>query len=226
MLTSTEEKKQYFNRYWQTRELASADARSRQRAEMVCSLLNISPSKKILDIGCGRGLVMSYLAGHGFNIAGCDLATETMALLQSEGYEVFLFDIEKDELPQKYDVILCLEVLQQLFNPLSALKKFSQGLNDDGCLIISVPNEFHLWTRLKVFFGAGHLGHFDESHVRLFSPERARELFRRAGLIVEKMLPVSIIPPENKWLSRLGMFLARIVPSLFSLSLIYRLKAR
>jgi len=226
LLTSTEEKKQYFNRYWRSRDLPSADARSRQRAELVYSLLDNASSRKILDIGCGRGLVMDYLAGQGLDVTGCDLASESIASLQADGYEVFLFDIEKDELPGKYEIILCLEVLQQIFDPTAALAKFAKALDDSGYLIISVPNEFHLWSRLKVLLGNSHLGHFDESHIRLFTPDRARILFRRAGFEIEKMIPVSIIPPGNKMMGRLGSFLARLMPSLFSISQIYRVKVR
>jgi len=224
VLSTTEEKKQYFNHYWRTRDLPSADARSEQRAEIVYSLLNKTPSTKILDVGCGRGLVMNYLDQQGYDISGCDMASESIASLQDDGYDVFLFDIERDELPGKYDIVLCLEVLQQIFDPVTALRKFSQNLNDDGFLIVSVPNEFHIWSRIKLILGSSHLGHFDESHIRLFTPGRTKELFGRAGLKIEQTIPVSIVPPGNKLLGAVGSFLARIMPSLFSLSQIYRLK--
>jgi 2-polyprenyl-3-methyl-5-hydroxy-6-metoxy-1,4-benzoquinol methylase len=226
VLTGAEEKKEYFNRYWQTRDIPTADARSCQRAELVASLLGDSGSGKILDVGCGRGLVLKYLSGRGYDIEGCDLASDSIALLKDEGFEVFLFDIEQDELPGKYNGIICLEVLQQVFDPLAALRRFTNALHEDSCLIISVPNELHLWMRLRLLFGKSHLGHFDESHIRLFTPDRARELFHLAGLKIERVVPVSIIPPDLNFLRQLGKVLARAIPSLFSLSQIYRLKLR
>jgi SAM-dependent methyltransferase len=226
VLTKTEEKQAYFNSYWQTRDLPSADARTRQRAVMIASLAGNPGSKKLLDVGCGRGGVMAYLSEQEYKISGCDLASDTISSLQAKGFEVFLFDIEQDELPGRYDGVLCLEVLQQIHDPLAALRKFSDALNENGFLIISVPNEFHLWSRLRLLFGRSHLGHFDESHIRLFTPWRAQDLFKRAGLQMEHAIPVSIIPPGMKALGWIGKTLAKIWPSLFSLSQIYRLKLR
>ncbi len=224
MLTRIEDKKTYFNNYWRTRDLPSADARSRQRAAYVQALMGERQSGEVLDVGCGRGLVMSFLAGQGYNVGGCDLASEAIATMQNEGYEVFLFDIEQDDLPQKYDVILCLEVLQQLFDPVAALEKLSRFLKDDGFLIVSVPNEFHLWSRLQIVRGKSHLGHFEESHLRLFNPHRARQMFEQAGLSIDKSIPVSILPPTLRTLNWAGKIMAGLLPSLFSLSQIYRLR--
>ncbi len=226
MLTRIEEKKRYFNNYWQTRDLPSADARSIQRAEYIASLLGHSKSGELLDVGCGRGTVLSYLSERGYNIGGCDLASDSIASLNAAGHDVFIFDIDTDDLPRKYNAILCLEVLQQIFNPQAALTKFSKALDEDGLLIISVPNEFHLWGRIKLFFGTSHLGHFDESHIRLFTPKRAKALFERVGLSVDKMISVSVIPPGIRALNWIGKMLAKICPSLFSLSQIYRLKIK
>lgn len=226
MLNQTEEKKRYLNRYWQTRDLPSADARSHQRAEMIRSLLGEPQSEDLIDIGCGRGMVMIPLIEQGYRVSGCDLATETVGPLHADGYDAFVFDIEKDDLPDKYDGIICLEVLQQIFDPVAALGKFSKSLNENGFLIISVPNEFHLWSRLRLLAGSSHLGDFDESHIRLFNPRRARRMFERAGLHVEKVISVPVLPPGIKALGWLGKLLARFSPSLFSLSQIYKLKVR
>jgi 2-polyprenyl-3-methyl-5-hydroxy-6-metoxy-1,4-benzoquinol methylase len=226
VLTQPAEKKKYFNRYWQTRDIPSADARSWERAEYLLSLMDTPESGEVLDVGCGRGEVMSQLARNGYNVAGCDLATDTIASLQSDGLNAFVFDIEGDELPQTYNAILCLEVLQQLFDPEAALRKFCRALNKNGHLIISVPNEFHLLSRLRLLFGKSHLGHFEESHIRLFSPRRARQLFERVGLQIEKVISVPVIPPRMKALNWLGKIPAAMFPGLFSLSQIYKLKSR
>jgi SAM-dependent methyltransferase len=226
LLKTIEDKKRYFNQYWRTRDLPSADTRSQQRAELVESLLSAQESKELLDVGCGRGMVMTFLAEQGYSVEGCDLATDTIAGLRADGYEVFIFDIEQDDLPKKYDGILCLEVLQQVFDPVAALHKFSRSLNNDGCLIVSVPNEFHLWSRMRLLFGKSHLGRFDESHIRLFTPARARELFDLAGMSIEKVISVPIFPPGLKIMGGFGSLLSKFLPSLFSLSQIYRLKPR
>lgn len=222
MLTDTEKKQVYFDRYWQTRDLPSADARSVQRAELTQSLLGGPYNAHILEVGCGRGTVLSYLADAGYTVTGCDISTQSVADLQAAGRDAFLCDIEHDDLPGKYDTILCLEVLQQIFDPVAALQKCARRISDDGFMVVSIPNEFHLVSRLKMLFGNSHLGHFEESHIRLFTPRRARELFAAAGLRIDKVISVSIIPPRMTWLGAVGRFLANLSPGLFSLSQIYR----
>lgn len=224
MLTDTERKQLYFDHYWRARDLPTADARSVQRAELIRSFLGEPRGRHVLEIGCGRGTVLSYLSDAGYDVTGCDISGESVADLQADGQDVFLFDIEHDDLPGDYDVILCLEALQQIFDPVAALKRCVRHLTDDGFMIVSVPNEFHLVSRLKLLFGVSHLGHFEESHLRLFTPRRAREMFAQAGLIIDEIISVPIIPPGLEWLDRVGRLSARLLPNLLSLSQIFRVR--
>lgn len=226
MLNDVEQKKQYFNTYWRTRDITSADMRSIQRAVVIESMLSPDKGEKILDAGCGRGIVLRHLVSKGFRVGGCDISSDIVRELTQRDYDVFLCDIEKEELPSKYDVILCLEVLQQVFDPVSIIQKFKRSLYRGGRLIISVPNEFHILSRLKLIVGKSHLGHFEESHIRLFNPNRARELFESCGLEVENVISISVIPPRIKALQSTGNILACRMPGLFSLSQIYKLKVQ
>ncbi|MEZ5359950.1 MAG: class I SAM-dependent methyltransferase [Candidatus Zixiibacteriota bacterium] len=226
MLGDVEQKKQYFNTYWQTRDITSADVRSIQRAVVIESMLNPDKGEKIIDVGCGRGIVLRHLVSKGFRASGCDISSDTVGELTQRDYDVFLCDVEKEDLPSKYDVILCLEVLQQVFDPIAIIQKFKQSLYRGGYLIISVPNEYHLLSRMKLMFGMSHLGHFEESHIRLFNPERAREMFTKCGLRIEAVISIPVIPPRIKPLQTTGNILACRMPGLFSLSQIYKLKVQ
>ncbi len=226
MLDTRDEKKAYFNHYWQTRDIDSADTRSVQRSDLVAQLIGDNKNIKLVDAGCGRGVIMMQLGEAGFDISGCDMSSDTVSFLCDNGYEACLCDLENENLPGKYDGILCLEVLQQVFDPIVVIDRFKSALYRNGFLIISVPNEYHLLARLRLLFGKSHLGHFDESHIRLFTPKRGRELFEKTGLSVEKTINVSVIPPRFKLLGRVGRMLANLIPGLFSLSQIYRLKLK
>lgn len=224
MLNDVSQKKAYFNNYWETRDISSADIRSIQRAKYVESLLRNDKGQKIVDVGCGRGTVLIHLKKHGFVVSGCDISTDTVNELTRQGYDSFICDLESDPLPGKYDVIMCLEVLQQVFDPVKIIGAFKYALYAKGRVIISVPNEFHILSRIKLILGKSHLGHFEESHIRLFSPKRAKELFEKTGMKITKSIPVSIFPPQWKFIQSLGKILARLMPGLFSLSQIYMLE--
>jgi len=222
-MPTLEEKQVYFHQYWQGQPDAKTDPRSFQRAGMVHRLLS-KESGKLFDLGCGRGVILDYFAGLGFEVTGSDISPEIITMVTQKGHRAMILDIERDEPYEKYDVILCLEVLQQLYYPRRALKRLKDALNDDGEMVISVPNEFHIVSRLKILLGRSHLGHFDHSHVRLFAPSRDRELFEKINLTVVGRRYVPIIPPTWKILTKLFMPLTQLFPSLLAIASIYKLR--
>ena len=224
MLTS-EQKKKYFDKYWEDQPSDKTDPRSKQRSEYVWNMLE-STDGSLLDVGCGRGIMLEYFASHGFDVTGIDISPESVRIAEKMGYNAAVVDLEADEIKGQFDIILCLEVLQQVYDPVSILKKLTDALTDNGELIVSLPNEFHIVSRLKLLLGNSHLGHFDHSHVRLFSLSRHRELFGDAGLRIIKSKHVSIVPPSYDILSNLFNPLLNISPSLMSLSSIYKLEKK
>lgn len=222
-MPTVEEKKAYFDQYWREQPETKTDPRSVQRAEYVYQLVS-KQSGRLLDMGCGRGLILDYFAALGFGVTGADISPDAVTLVSEKGHAAFILDIERDEPEGKYDIILCLELLQQCYYPMRALKRLKDALEYDGEMIVSVPNEFHIVSRLKILFGQSHLGHFHHSHIRLFSPPRDELLFRKMNLRIVRRLYVPIVPPKWKLLTRLFGPLVRMIPSLFAISSIYKLR--
>jgi 2-polyprenyl-3-methyl-5-hydroxy-6-metoxy-1,4-benzoquinol methylase len=220
-----EDKKIYFDQYWREQPAEIADPRAYQRAEYIYRLLG-QKSGTLFDAGCGRGVALDYFAECGYDVSGADISPLMVANLVQEGYNVCLADLEKGNPPGKYNIVLCLEVLQQLYDPLAAILKLKEALHADGELVVSVPNEFHIVSRLRLLFGRSHLGRYDHSHIRLFAPARDRSLFERAGLQIAESARVSIVPPRWKVISAVFHPLAQLLPSLFALSSIYILRKK
>jgi len=221
-MTALDDKKQYFDRYWHRQPAEVADQRTYQRVQAGHHLLR-QKSGSLLDIGCGRGGALEYFARAGFEVTGIDISPESVARAGERGFRAFVHDIEETDIAGHYDVILCLEVLQQLFDPLRALRRMKAALKENGELIVSLPNEFHLVARLRLLLGRSHLGHFDHSHIRLFTPPRDRELFDQAGLKITDCRFMPLAPPRWGRLAEMTNGLARLRPSLWALSSIYRL---
>ena len=215
------EKQTKFDLYWQTRDLEKTDLRSQKRSEIAFDMLT-KRTGKLLDVGCGRGWNALFFRQKGFEVEAIDISPEAVEATRQKGISASIFDLEQDELPGVYDVILCLEVLQFLIDPLKALRKLRGALQDEGELIISLPNEFHILRRLKILFGRPDFGGYNAPHLRLFYPAEIRRLMRDAGLRILSARPVSIIPPNLRLLSKLGDVLSRSYPGLFSLSMVVR----
>jgi 2-polyprenyl-3-methyl-5-hydroxy-6-metoxy-1,4-benzoquinol methylase len=119
---------------------------------------------KILDIGCGIGTdVFTYnrhvdqdkVEFHGFDISktNTDYANRTAKKLGFKNCYFYQDNAEETETDEKYDVVVCSEVLEHLHSPEKAVVNFKKILKKEGYLIISTPSTFSLsWPILKIFF--------------------------------------------------------------------------
>ena len=104
----------------------------------------------ILDVGCGGGLVTESLYGAGFtNITGIDLAPNSIEIAkQHAGDKKIIYkNIDIADVKEKFDVILCLEVLEHIDDFGGMIKNIFNTTSDDGLIIFSTINKTY-----KAFF--------------------------------------------------------------------------
>jgi SAM-dependent methyltransferase len=139
-------------------------------------------------------------------------------LCAQRGVNAYVLDLERQTPVDRYDLVFCLEVLQQVRDPEDVLRRLSGLLTHDGELVLSLPNEFHLLRRLRVLWGRPDFGGTADSHLKLFTPARALALARACGLEVRVCAYTSIVPPGYGPLSALGRAAARLWPAGAALS--------
>ncbi|HEX9750551.1 MAG TPA: class I SAM-dependent methyltransferase [candidate division Zixibacteria bacterium] len=217
---------QRFDRYWATRELRSLDARTRLRIGIVEHMLTHA-SGSLLDVGCGRGATSAHFAQLGHAVTAIDISPQALEWTrrQHPSVRTHLVDLECDSLSGRFDAVVCLEVLQQVRNPVDVLSGLAGVTAAAGDLIVSLPNEFHLRRRLQILAGSVDFGGIDDTHIKLYNVAEHRRLFERCGLRAVASAQQSIIPP--RWLDggphRAANALARMLPGLLALSVVYRL---
>jgi SAM-dependent methyltransferase len=125
----------------------------RLRADCVVELLaqNCSKKKKSLDfleVGCGEGFVLSSALAKGWNVSGVDYQSapvqafnpDVLSRVVAADPNAYLSDlIEKGV---RKDILVLQNVLEHVLHPEDLLRKLQQLLNDDGCLLVQVPNDF------------------------------------------------------------------------------------
>ncbi len=142
--------------------------------------------KKALDIGCGYGYYTSKLLQLGYAVDAIDISPEHIDITKrriketanysnANLHNVDLFEFDTKE---KYDVIICLEVLEHLEKDIKALKLMNAWLKDDGALIISVPHREDLWNFRDEMSG----------HLRRYSKDEMKKKLDMANFKVKKML--------------------------------------
>ena len=149
-------------------------------------------AKKVLDVGCGRGLVGKRLKeAKNIEVVGIEVSPDAAQEAKKNLDRVYCVDIEaeKSGLDKEYfDCIIFGDVLEHLINPWQVIKDMKAFLAPDGSMIISLPNISH-WSVIKglitgnwEYKGEGTL---DITHLRFFTLKSARKMLKDAGLTVK-----------------------------------------
>jgi len=100
---------------------------------------------KILDIGCWEGRQLEFFIKEGWECVGTELNKKAASIASSKGIEVHQISIREffeKFTDRRWDVINISYILEHIPDPADFLEKIKNNLNDDGIIIIEVPNEF------------------------------------------------------------------------------------
>lgn len=104
-----------------------------------------APGAKILDVGCGNGVISRHLGSKGFNVLGIDVSAPSIARANELNRSANTrFEVKSAEelvaAGESFDVVICSEVLEHLQDPDALLRVLYQSLKDEGILVVTVPN--------------------------------------------------------------------------------------
>ncbi|MDF1642977.1 MAG: bifunctional 2-polyprenyl-6-hydroxyphenol methylase/3-demethylubiquinol 3-O-methyltransferase UbiG [Pseudomonadales bacterium] len=101
--------------------------------------------KKVLDVGCGGGILSEGLAARGAIVTGIDVGEAPLSVAELHKKESG-FDIEyrlttieelAEQEPENYDIIACMEMLEHVPDPSSIIKACSKALKPGGMIYFS-----------------------------------------------------------------------------------------
>lgn len=115
----------------------------------------------VLDIGCGRGIVVDHLWRHGLDVSGCD--TGTPAPIRDEvaprlqlGRDAFELDAEYRD---SVRVALLLDVLEHVERPQELTSRCRERFPGLEHLVVTVPARMEVWSRYDEYYG--HFRRYD-----------------------------------------------------------------
>ena len=103
---------------------------------------------RVLDVGCGGGLLSEALAGEGAEVTALDLAPDLLKIARLHGLESGLkvdyrqmpVEALAAEMPERFDAITCMEMLEHVPDPASVLRACATLLKPGGRLFLSTLN--------------------------------------------------------------------------------------
>ncbi len=131
--------------------------------------------KRILDLGCRAGAFTRHFL-EGNHVVGVDVDRVALEAASALGIETALADVEGG-LPfpdEGFDAVIVGELLEHVRFPKAVLGEVSRVLRPGGVLVGSVPNVYHLQSRIA--FLRGRPPDEDPTHLHMFSPSDVRAL--------------------------------------------------
>lgn len=154
-------------------------------------------SGRVLDVGCGNGILLKNFIDQGWSAYGVDLSPWANRFSQMYGYKLYSSELENSNLPGNYfDVITSTSTLEHIPKPLQHLKTIMKLLKPGGTAYFSgIPNYQSLSIRLNV----SSFYHNDPPrHVNYFTQESIYRLFSNPDIAkdIEKLYIITYGIPE------------------------------
>jgi len=161
--------------------------------------------QRVLDVGCGGGLLAEALARQGADVTAIDLAPgmiEVARLHAAESglridYRVAAAEELARSMPQRFDVVTCMEMLEHVPEPAAMTVTLARLLRPGGAAFVSTLNR-NLRSFLLAIVGAEYLFELiprgTHEYERLIRPAELAHWARAAGLTLRELAGIDFNP--------------------------------
>ena len=170
---------------------------------------------KVVDVGCGGGILSDAMARKGAQVTGIDLATKSLKVAQLHALEAGTTGVQyrevsaetlADEQPEQFDVVTCMEMLEHVPDPSSVVKACAQMVKPGGLVFFSTLNR-NPKSFLFAIVGAEYilklLPKGTHEFARLIKPSELATWARQAGLEPQGFKGMEYNPfTKRYWLSQ------------------------
>jgi 2-polyprenyl-3-methyl-5-hydroxy-6-metoxy-1,4-benzoquinol methylase len=148
--------------------------------EVLGFLKTLDKGKRLLEVGCGNGRLLTAIIELGFDAVGIDVSSEAIARCREKGLEAERVNVSEG-IPYEgeFDVCVSVEVIEHLFDPYHFLAQISKSLKSEGLLILTAPNFGYYYWQWRYLRGESPSEIQNPLHIRFFT---ASYLSRIAGL--------------------------------------------
>ena len=164
---------------------------------------------RVLDVGCGGGLLSEALAREGAQVTAIDLAPEVLEVarlhLLESGLAVDYREIGAEQLAEQasaaYDVVTCMELLEHVPDPAALLAACARLLRPQGMLFVSTLNRTPKAWALAVL-GAEYvlrlLPRGTHDYTRFIRPSELAAWLRAAGAGLQELAGLAYDPLQRR----------------------------
>jgi 2-polyprenyl-6-hydroxyphenyl methylase / 3-demethylubiquinone-9 3-methyltransferase len=185
------------------------------RLEWIERLCGGVAGQRVLDVGCGGGILAESMARRGASqVLGIDLAQKPLRVAELHALEAGIENVEYREVaaealadaqPASFDVVTCMEMLEHVPEPASIVRACARLVRPGGRVFFSTINR-NAKAFLFAIVGAEHvlrlLPKGTHEYAKFLRPSELAQACRDAGLVVTHTRGMEYNPlTERYWLS-------------------------
>lgn len=163
------------------------------RLDWIAGFLPLT-GKRIVDVGCGGGILSDAMARRGANVLGIDLAVKPLKVAQLHALEAGTTSVQyrevaaealADEQPGTFDAVTCMEMLEHVPDPASTVRACATLVKPGGWVFFSTisrnPKAF-AFAIVGAEYVLGLLPRGTHEYARFIRPSELARWCREAGL--------------------------------------------
>ncbi len=166
--------------------------------------------KKVLDVGCGGGLLSEAMARESADVIGIDLSDTLIQVAQQHAQKKrVLVDyqcVSVEQIAQthaaSFDIVTCMEMLEHVPDPMGILQACADSLKPGGVLFVSTINrtiESYLGAIVAAEYILGLLPKGTHQYNQFIRPSELTQWARQAGLKLGGLQGIRFQPFSQKW---------------------------
>jgi 2-polyprenyl-6-hydroxyphenyl methylase / 3-demethylubiquinone-9 3-methyltransferase len=169
--------------------------------------------RRVLDVGCGGGILAEAMAGRGARVTGIDLSEKSLRVAElhrlesgaAVEYERAMAEDFAAQHPREFDVVTCMEMLEHVPEPASVVAACARLARPGGQVFFSTINrnpKAYLFAVLGAEYLLRLLPRGTHDYLRFIKPSELSRFARAAGLRPEELIGMSYNPFSREY--RLG----------------------
>ena len=197
--------------WWDTQsEFAPLHAINPLRLDWINGLSPLS-GKRVLDIGCGGGILADAMARKGADVLGIDLATKSLKVAQLHALEAQTPQISYREIsaealaaeqPASFDVVTCMEMLEHVPNPQSIVAACAALVKPGGWVYFSTINrnaKAYMFAIVGAEYVLKMLPRGTHDYAKFITPSELLGFARKQSLDVQAMRGLEYNPLSKRY---------------------------